>query len=128
MIAAAFALSLTALLISAITLGIVIRRAVHRPRGVRVVRLPEGFVPPSASLTPPRPTILCSDPACVLRRFKHSHPEGWPEHDSYRGLGLGCSCQIVRGVPVRDDEHAPFCARGQEIRNQDAARNRTLFE
>jgi hypothetical protein len=23
---------------------------------------------------------LCTDPGCVSRRFKHSHPEGWPEY------------------------------------------------
>ena len=30
-------------------------------------------------------TILCSDPACVMRRWKHSHYDGWPEHPDYKG-------------------------------------------
>lgn len=33
----------------------------------------------------PAGTVLCTDPACVLRSQPHSHPEGWPEHPSYKG-------------------------------------------
>lgn len=29
--------------------------------------------------------ILCTDPSCVSRRWVHSHPDGWPEHPSYKG-------------------------------------------
>jgi hypothetical protein len=29
--------------------------------------------------------ILCTDPACVSHGLMHSHPEGWPEHPSYKG-------------------------------------------
>lgn len=35
--------------------------------------------------TLPADTILCSDPACTSRRWKHSHADGWPEHPSYKG-------------------------------------------
>lgn len=45
-----------------------------------------GWRHPKPELTSgPAEDILCSDPACVLRTWTHSHPDGWPEHPDYKG-------------------------------------------
>lgn len=48
--------------------------------------------------------ILCSDPACVLRSWEHSHYDGWPEHPSYKGgLYAGDSPDQIAAEQARVD-------------------------
>lgn len=70
------------------------------------------YPPPKPEDQVPAGTILCSDPACVMGRWKHSHPEGWPEHPSYKGgLYAGDTPEQIAAEQARVDR---FMAGGND--------------
>lgn len=70
------------------------------------------YPPPKPEDQVPAGTILCSDPACVMGRWKHSHPEGWPEHPSYKGgLYAGDTPEQIAAEQARIDR---FMAGGND--------------